>query len=116
MGVRLRWSLGCLVAICLGALPAYWLPSAAGQAKPPAPPAAVDCVDVRGEARYAGLGYDHLVHLTSRCTQRVGCKVKTDVNPEAQAVEVAPSETKTVITWRGSPAREFAPDVSCLRL
>jgi hypothetical protein len=117
MGATVRWSAVCLVLIgSLWALPASWLASAEGQAKPPskaAPPAAATCVDVRGEARYAGLGYDHLVHLTSRCTQRVACNVKSNVNPEAQGVELAPSESTTVVTWRGSPAREFVPIASC---
>jgi hypothetical protein len=28
-------------------------------------------------------------------------------------VDLAPGEKQTVITWRGSPASEFKPDVKC---
>jgi hypothetical protein len=39
--------------------------------------------------------------------------VKTDVNPDAATVDLDPGETKSVVTWRGSPARVFKPDVKC---
>jgi hypothetical protein len=78
----------------------------------PPPSAAVKCVDVRGEAYYI-LGYDHRVHLTNNCKKAVSCSVKTDVNPTVSQVDLAPGEKQTVITWRGSPASEFKPDVKC---
>jgi hypothetical protein len=68
---------------------------------------------VRGEAYYAGLGYDHRVYLTNNCKKPVTCSVKTNVNPDATSVDVAVGDTQMVITWRGSPAYEFTPDVSC---
>lgn len=75
--------------------------------------AALECVAVRGEAFYAGLGYDHRVYLTNNCKKAVRCLVKTNVNPNAVSVDVAPGATEMVITWRGSPAYEFTPDANC---
>jgi hypothetical protein len=85
---------------------------AAGQATRAQAPGP-SCVDVRAEASFASAGYDHLVHLTNGCKQRMSCSVKTDVNPDAAMVSLAPGERQTVVTWRGSPARVFKPDVSC---
>ena len=67
---------------------------------------------MQGEAYYI-LGYDHRVHVTNNCKKAVSCSVKTDVNPKAVQIELAPGEKQTVIMWRGSPSREFTPDVSC---
>jgi hypothetical protein len=78
----------------------------------PPPSAALDCVEVWGEAYYI-LGYDHRVHLTNNCKKPVTCSVKTDVNPKSTQVDLAPGEKKTVITWRGSPSSDFKPDVNC---
>lgn len=70
------------------------------------------CVTHRTEARFIS-GYDHLVHLTSACEMSVSCRVSTDVNPSPQTVSLAPGETTTVLTYRGSPARTFEATVSC---
>jgi len=91
------------VGLCSSALAE---PPAAARAPKP-------CVDVRAEASFASVGYDHLVHLTNGCKKPMACTVKTDVNPDAAQVELEPAEAKTVVTWRGSPAREFKPDVTC---
>ena len=72
-----------------------------------------ECVAVRGDASFASVGYDHIVTLKSACKKRVTCSVKTDVNPEPASVELNPGEEKSVVTWRGSPARVFTPIVSC---
>jgi ABC-type Fe3+-hydroxamate transport system substrate-binding protein len=71
------------------------------------------CVDVHGDATFISVGYDHIVTLTSSCKVAMSCSVKTDVNPDATTVEIAPGEEKSVVTWRGSPARVFTPDVTC---
>ena len=47
------------------------------------------------------------------CKKPVSCSVKTDVNPKAQQVSLAVGEKKSVVTWRGSPAYAFTPDVTC---
>jgi hypothetical protein len=74
------------------------------------------CVTVTTEARYVNYGYDHLVQLQSACETRQSCSVKTDVAPAPTIVEIAPRETKTLTTFRGSPAREFKAYVTCTPL
>lgn len=71
------------------------------------------CVVVRGEARYRGYGYDHEVEIENACDKAISCVVKTDVNPQPTTVQVAAKSSATVVTFRGSPAREFKPDVVC---
>jgi hypothetical protein len=71
------------------------------------------CAQVRTQAPYRAYGYDHEVLIENTCTKPINCSVKTDVNPEATTVRVAPHATETVVTFRGSPAREFKADVDC---
>jgi len=73
----------------------------------------LSCVDYRAEARYSGVGYDHLVHISNQCERAAKCDVSTNVNPDKVQVVVAAKATETVLTWRGSPAREFTAAVSC---
>jgi hypothetical protein len=89
------------------------LAGSAARAAPPSAPPPLECVAVQTEASFATVGYDHLVHLTNNCKKATTCSVKTNVNPEAASVQLAPGESQTVVTWRGSPAREFTADVSC---
>jgi hypothetical protein len=72
-----------------------------------------ECVSVTTEAAFASVGYDHIVRLKNACKTTVSCSVKTDVNPEPATATLAPGESTSMVTWRGSPAREFKPDVSC---
>jgi hypothetical protein len=72
-----------------------------------------DCIHVRKEARFVVTGYDHLVHVKNECTKAATCQVSTDVTPERHEIRVAVDEEKTVLTRRGSPAREFTAQVSC---
>jgi hypothetical protein len=71
------------------------------------------CIDAWGEARYANYGYDHIVHLRSRCHVRAVCDVATNVNPQPIRVSVPAGREVEVLTYRGSPVREFSPKVSC---
>jgi hypothetical protein len=71
------------------------------------------CVDYHGDASFASVGYDHIVTLKSGCKVPTTCTVKTDVNPDPTTVDLAPGEEKSIVTWRGSPARVFTPDVAC---
>ena len=71
------------------------------------------CVDVSFEARYAGVGYDHLVTLKSGCKKAMKCVVRTNVNAEPANVALPQGGEETVVMWRGSPSRAFTPDVSC---
>jgi len=71
------------------------------------------CIDVRSEARYRNYGYDHIVVLESRCSQKARCEVSTDVNPALETLSMPPSERAEVLTFRGSPARQFFARVRC---
>lgn len=76
-------------------------------------PATVACVETWGEARYRNYGYDHIVHLRNRCEKAVICRVSSNVNPDPSEVTVASKMEAEVMTFRGSPAREFVPKVDC---
>jgi hypothetical protein len=71
------------------------------------------CVDYWPEVRYRNYGYDHIVHLLSRCEVVVFCRVSSDVNPVPAEVTLLPRAQVDVLTFRGSPAREFTPKVEC---
>ena len=81
-----------------------------GEREPPKNP---KCVDVSPEARFSGYGYDHIVEIVNNCDKVMSCVLKTDVNPEPTRVSVAVKEKKSVVTFRGSPSREFKSDVQC---
>ena len=80
---------------------------------PTAEGTAAGCVHWVSEAVWAGLAYNHLVHLSSACKQAMQCKVTTNVNPDPVTVSLQPKEQKTVVTYLGSPASEFSAKVSC---
>ena len=98
------------VFLALGALT---LPAARSGAKDTKAGKPKDCIDVHAEASFASVGYDHIVTVKNDCKQPKTCSVKTNVNPEASIIDLNPGESKSVVTWRGSPAREFTPDVTC---
>lgn len=77
------------------------------------PPAPSECVKTRTEARYSGYGYDHIVHVTNGCPGAMRCAVTTSANPETTTITVARGKTESVVTYRGSPAREFTAHVAC---
>lgn len=91
------------------------LPLAADAASAPARPHpdAPECVKHRTEARYRNLGYDHLVHVRNTCDKPVACQVSTNVNPEPIELGLRSGEEREIVTWRGSPAREFTARVAC---
>ncbi|MBX3271732.1 MAG: hypothetical protein KF729_15805 [Sandaracinaceae bacterium] len=72
-----------------------------------------DCVTVRGEARWAAMGYNHVVVVQNGCASRARCQVSTNVNPEVVRLEVPARETREVVTFLESPASEFTPRVRC---
>jgi hypothetical protein len=107
VGSRLRL-LGLALAISLPVL------AVGGQGVADDEPGQVpECIEYRGEARYRGLGYDHVVVIESSCQQTASCRVSTDVDPQEHEVDVPGGETAEVVTRRGSPARAFSPNVSC---
>ena len=114
-----RWMRAGLVCAALASVFGGLAPGAQAEEPPPekAPPPGAEklpkCVGVRGEARFSGYGYDHLVEIDNRCDKSVSCTVATDVNPQAQAVSVNSGEKRSVKTFSGSPASAFKPDVAC---
>jgi hypothetical protein len=74
---------------------------------------AATCVQWKSEVKYSGFGYNHLVHLDNQCDYVAVCHVTTNVNPKGVHETLKPKEKKTVLTMRGSAAREFKAQVSC---
>lgn len=74
---------------------------------------AARCIQVRAEARYRALGYDHVVHIANACAAPADCVVSTDVNPDPQRVIVPGGAQIETLTFMGSPARVFVPRVTC---
>jgi hypothetical protein len=74
---------------------------------------ALACVELRPEVIYRNNGYDHIVHLRNRCDKAAVCSVATNVNPTPVEVTLAAGQKVAVLTFRGSPAREFTPNVTC---
>ena len=112
------WTIGTLALACVSS-PIQSTSASSTPSTPitPSAPTTADpglsCVDYRAEARYSGVGYDHLVHVSNQCDRSVQCDVSTNVNAEKIQVVVASKASQTVLTWRGSPAREFTAAVSC---
>jgi hypothetical protein len=77
------------------------------------PDTATACIKVRAEARYAALGYNHIVHVADTCDSPAECDVSTDVNPQPTHVSVPARSAIEVNTFIGSPARVFVPRVDC---
>ncbi len=75
--------------------------------------AADKCVKYWGQAVFNGTGFNHLVHIANACAATADCAVSTDVNPEAQKVEVGGNSETVINTFLGSPARTFTPRVKC---
>ena len=77
------------------------------------PRVTVACVRAWPEARYRNYGYDHIVHLHNACSSAAHCEVTTDVAPDPIQVRLAVDEKREVVTFRGSPSRQFTFHVSC---
>ena len=75
---------------------------------------AAACIRVHPEARYRGLGYNHIVHVEDVCARDAECDVSTDVNPQPAHVSVPGKGEVEVTTFIGSPARVFVPKVDCV--
>jgi hypothetical protein len=89
------------------------LTAAGGRPLPADSGTAAGCVLWQTEARWVGMGYNHLVHLHNTCSEAMRCEVSTDVNPEVTVVHLDPEEKETVTTFMGSPASEFEAYVEC---
>jgi len=77
------------------------------------PDTAAKCIRATPEARYRGLGYNHIVHVANACASDAECDVSTDVNPQPTHVTVPAKSEVEVNTFLGSPARVFVPKVEC---
>ena len=114
-----RLTLAASIAASAWAAVAVWSPAGRAQGpekredKAATPEKLPKCVHVRGEARFSGFGYDHLVEVQNSCDKQANCRVATDVNPQAQSLQLNAGEKQSVVTFRGSPASAFRPDVSC---
>ena len=86
-------------------------PSEAADAGAPGVPA---CMQVQTESRYVPYGYNHLVHLRNGCDRAATCTVSTDVNPQAQTVDIASATAVDVTTFMGASAQTFVAKVSCV--
>jgi hypothetical protein len=74
---------------------------------------AKDCIAFSGEARFGGVGFTHIVHITNKCTASAVCAVSTDVVPTPQSVTVPGNKSVEVVTYLDSPASKFTPRVTC---
>ena len=72
-----------------------------------------DCVTVSAHARWGASAYNHVVGVANACERPVRCRVATDVSPGETNITVPVGETREVVTFLGSPAREFTPRVTC---
>jgi hypothetical protein len=79
-----------------------------------APDTAGKCIRATPEARYRGLGYNHIVHVVDSCSTAAECDVSTDVAPKPIHVGVPAKGEVEVTTFLGSPARVFVPKVDCV--
>ncbi len=72
-----------------------------------------ECVHVRTEVRYGNQGYDHLVFVRNGCDRAASCRVTTNANPSPVTLGVGPGQESSVVTFRGSAAREFTARADC---
>jgi hypothetical protein len=71
------------------------------------------CITYWGEAQFGAYAYNHIVYVDNGCDEDARCQVWTNVNEKKQTVDVPSGETKDVVTFIGSPAREFTPYARC---
>jgi hypothetical protein len=99
--VDVGWRMLAVMALAASASPA--------SAKEAAPP----CMSAWSEVRPRYPGYDHVVHIVSRCSAEIVCTVTTDVSADLHEERVAPDSEVEVLTFRGSPASEFRAQIVC---
>ncbi|MEM8609126.1 MAG: hypothetical protein AAGF92_18635 [Myxococcota bacterium] len=72
------------------------------------------CYDVRGEARFGALAYNHVVIVSNRCDFPLQCQVWTDVDPKPRvSVTVGANSSEERVIRVGSPARGFKAYGEC---
>jgi hypothetical protein len=101
-------------ATIVGAGGVHGVSSSAAQPDASPPRAVTTCAQVTGSTRQEAYGYTHVVTLKNGCDKGVICEVWTDVDPEPKStLRAMPGETDSVVTRRGSPAREVSAQSSC---
>ncbi len=88
--------------------------AASSQAADAGAPSVPACIQVQSESRYVPYGYNHIVHLRNGCDRSAVCTVSTDVNPQAQNVEVASASAVDVTTFMGAASQTFVAKVGCV--
>ncbi|MBX3184238.1 MAG: hypothetical protein KF915_16545 [Polyangiaceae bacterium] len=94
-------------------VPAVDQPLSGGEPREAAEADGAACVSYRAESRYQNYGYDHWVHLTSRCAEARRCHVTTQSNPSGVHLTLAAGASASELLFRGSPASEPGARVSC---
>jgi hypothetical protein len=93
------------------------IPGVAALGLVPSQPAPLDdtqsCISAWGEAQSRYPGYDHVVYVRNDCEKRAHCSVATNVDPDPHNLVVDPGTTGSLLVRRGSPSREFTPQVTC---
>lgn len=72
-----------------------------------------ECISYWGEARFGGVGFNHIVHIANRCETTAVCDVSTDIAPTPRTVTVPGGRTVQVVTYLDSPSSKFTPHVTC---
>jgi hypothetical protein len=94
--------LGCLIAM-----------AAAADARNDRVAGPAGCVSWSTEAKMDAYGYDHFVHLESKCSVSVDCTITSSTNPAAVRATLAAGAKQRVLIWRGSPASQLTASVTC---
>jgi septal ring-binding cell division protein DamX len=115
---RQPWRALCSLALAVAALSSLSVVEVQAlnplQQEAPAPSGSnPKCLTFAAQAPYRGYGYDHIVEIRNGCDKPAACSVKTNVNPTAVEQTVPSGASHSVVTFRGSPSREFTPQVSC---
>ena len=71
------------------------------------------CVRAKHHARYLGFAWDHVVTILNDCKKGAACVVTTSANPDPIDVQVEAKTSKSVLTYRANPSREFTYELSC---
>lgn len=71
------------------------------------------CVTWQAEVRYRPYGYDHVVVIHNDCDRDATCGITTNVNPNEIRVVVEAGHDAEVVTFAGSPSRDFTAAVQC---
>lgn len=98
-----------VVAFAVTAIASLFCPVSNASAETATP----SCVKHQGHARYQGFAWDHIVSIRNECEKAVACTVTTSANPEATNADVPARQEQHVVTFLGSPSRDFTYDLTC---